>query len=274
VSVPRPPRQGQQSDPRSRGDLLVSLPDSAMTDLRSQENSRAYYDDFARNYDDRRGGRDPGGYHDLIDDLEVSFVERHARGADLLEVGCGTGLLLERFAEFTRSAQGVDLSPGMLEKARARGLTVKEGSATDLPYSSSEFDVACSFKVLAHVPDIEKAMSEMFRVVRPGGVVIAEFYNPFSIRALAKRAAGHQRIGQARDEGAVFTRFDSPSQVQSYVPSSAELVDARGIRIVTPGAFALKVPVLGRVLDRAERALCDSPLRALGGFYVVAYKKA
>src|SRR5262249_19631666 len=87
---------------------------------------KAYYDAFARRYEERRDGRDPGGYHDLVDELEVGFVERFGRGGDVLEVGCGTGLLLRRIAGFARSARGVDLSPGMLERAKARGLDVVE----------------------------------------------------------------------------------------------------------------------------------------------------
>src|SRR5580692_11574286 len=96
--------------------------------------TRAYYDTFASRYEDARDGRDPAGYHDLVDDLEVGFVERFGRGREVLEVGCGTGLLLRRIEGFARSARGVDLSPGMLERARARGLSVTEASATDLPF--------------------------------------------------------------------------------------------------------------------------------------------
>src|ERR1700712_2244679 len=96
--------------------------------------TRAYYDEFAQRYEDRRDGRDPGGYHDLLDELELGFVERFGRGRDVLEVGCGTGLLLRHIKAFARSARGVDLSPGMLERARERGLEVLEASATDLPF--------------------------------------------------------------------------------------------------------------------------------------------
>ena len=86
-----------------------------------------------------------------------------------------------------RRAVGIDLSPGMLRKARARGLDVVHGSVTDLPFGDGEFDLAYSFKVLAHVERIERALGEMARVVRPGGHVIAEFYNPWSLRGLIKR---------------------------------------------------------------------------------------
>jgi len=235
--------------------------------------TRAYYDEFSARYEDRRGGRDPGGYHDLVDDLEVDFVERFGRGLDVLEVGCGTGLLLERFACFARSAKGIDLSPGMLDRARARGLDVLEGSATSLPFPDEQFDVACSFKVLAHVRDIRVALAEMTRVVRPGGHVIAEFYNPMSFRGLAKRLGPAGAISDATDESAVYTRFDAPWEVPALMPANTRLVASRGVRIVTPFAGALRAPLVGRALRAAERLLCDSPLRRFGGFWIAAARK-
>src|SRR5690606_39017711 len=106
----------------------------------------------------------------------------YGTGKDVLECGCGTGLILERIARFARSASGIDLSPGMLEVAKRRGLDVQEGSITSLPFPDASFDVTCSFKVLAHVPDIGRALAEMARVTRPSGVILAEFYNPWSLR--------------------------------------------------------------------------------------------
>ncbi len=235
--------------------------------------TRAYYDEFSHRYEDRRGGKDPGGYHDLVDDLEVDFVRRFGAGGDLLEVGCGTGLLLSRTAAFARSARGVDLSPGMLSRARARGLDVAEASATDLPFPDETFDVAYSFKVLAHVRDIERALSEMTRVVRRGGFILAEFYNPRSFRGLMKRIGPPGSISDARDESQVFTRFDSPEQARAYAPAGTRFVAARGVRIVTPAAVALRVPFVGEVLRRAEWLLCDSPLRGFGGFWIGAFRK-
>jgi ubiquinone/menaquinone biosynthesis C-methylase UbiE len=235
--------------------------------------TRAYYDEFSHRYEDRRGGKDPGGYHDLVDDLEIDFVRRFGAGGDVLEVGCGTGLLLARAATFARSARGVDLSPGMLARARARGLDVVEASATELPFPDETFDVAYSFKVLAHVRDIERALAEMTRVVRKGGFVLAEFYNPLSFRGLMKRLAPPGAISDSTDESQVFTRFDSPAQARAYAPSGTRFVSARGVRIVTPAAAALRVPVVGDVLRRAEWLLCDSPLRRFGGFWIGAFRK-
>ena len=87
---------------------------------------RSYYDDFSQSYDDARHG----GYHAHLDDLEAACVRRWLNGARVLEAGCGTGLLLERVRRFAPRAIGLDLSRGMLRRARARGLPVTEGSVT------------------------------------------------------------------------------------------------------------------------------------------------
>ncbi len=244
-----------------------------MDEDRHLADTRAYYDGFAARYEEGRDGHDPGGYHDLLDDLEVGFVERFGRGGDVLEVGCGTGLLLRRMAAFARSARGVDLSPGMLEQARARGLDVGEASATDLPFPDASFDVVCSFKVLAHVREVERALGEMARVVRPGGYVIAELYNPLSLRGLVKRFGPAGAVAEGSTEHDVYTRFDPPWRIGAIKPPSTRLVASRGVRIFTPAAAALRLPAIGAILRRGERLCCDSPLRWLGGFWIAALKK-
>ena len=239
----------------------------------SHESNRQYYDAFAKGYESQRGDNDPGGYHELLDELESEFVRRFGSGRDVLEVGCGTGLVLSRLASFAKSATGVDLSPGMLERARSRGLRVIEGSATALPFEAQSFDVTCSFKVLAHVPEIERALAEMARVTRPGGHVIAEFYNPHSLRGLLKRFGPAGRVAAGTHERHVYTRFDSPRQVKKLIPAGCHLVAARGVRIATPTALVMKSGIGRRLFGSAERLLCDSPLRVFGGFYIVALER-
>ncbi len=235
--------------------------------------NRNYYDAFSKGYEAHRGGRDPGGYHDLLDELEADFVARWGTGRELLEVGCGTGLVLERLARFASHAKGIDLSPGMLEKARERQLDVVEGSATELPFADASFDVTCSFKVLAHVPDIDRALSEMARVTRPGGHIIAEFYNPLSFRGLVKKWGPAGRVAEGTHEGQVFTRFDSPWNVQRMTPPGCSMVTARGVRIAIPSARFMRGPLTRRLFATTERLLCDSPLRIFGGFYVACWRK-
>ncbi|HSD88566.1 MAG TPA: class I SAM-dependent methyltransferase [Kofleriaceae bacterium] len=231
----------------------------------SRLDNRSYYDDFSGWYERERHLP----YHRMLDDLEVEIVERYARGKDVLEVGCGTGLILHRVEEFARRGVGIDLSGGMLEKAAARGLAVAQASATELPVATASVDVAYSFKVLAHIPDIQGALREMARVVRPGGYVIAEFYNARSVRRLVKALKPPTKVSHTTHDEHVYTRYDDAEAIRSYLPPELEWVATRGIRVITPVAAVLRLPVVGAAVRWAEHRLADAPVaRDHGGFLV------
>lgn len=235
--------------------------------------AKRYYDDFSGWYERERHH----GYHAMIDELEAGLIADRCVGRDVLEVGCGTGLILERLVQKTadrpKSLTGLDLSMGMARQAHGRGHTVVQGSATCLPFASSSFDVAYSFKVLAHVPDIRLALQEMARVLRPGGLLVAELYNRHSLRFVAKRLSRPGRISESRDESEVFTRWDSPSQAASYLPKELKLEALRGVRVLTPTAALLRLPALNKLIPVAEKFAGNSPLGRFGGFLVLVARK-
>ena len=183
-------------------------------------------------------------------------------------------MILERLAQLADDAVGIDLSEGMAQRAQERGLNVHIGSVIDLPFEDDSFDVVCSFKVLAHIPDIKEAVREAARVTKPGGHMLLEFYNPWSLRYLAKRIAGPQPIGEGRTEADIFTRWDSPRSIPRLLPSGVELVDYRGVRVLTPFAAVHRVPGVGRALGRAEQLVSHSPLRYFGGFLIAVLRNA
>jgi ubiquinone/menaquinone biosynthesis C-methylase UbiE len=236
----------------------------------SRLDNRAYYDDFAGWYERERHLP----YHRMLDDLEVELVERYAAGKQVLEVGCGTGLILDRVAQFAAGSHGIDLSAGMLARAAARGLSVSQASATALPLPDASVDVAYSFKVLAHIPDIAGALSEMARVVRPGGYVIAEFYNARSLRRLVKALKPATAVSETTNDEHVFTRYDDAAAIRGYLPRGLDWVATRGIRVITPVAAMLRVPGLGAAVRWAEHRLADLPIaRDHGGFLVAICQK-
>ena len=238
--------------------------------MQQRRPNKDYYDEFAAGYEKRRHH----GYHALIDRLEIAAALPYASGAHVLEAGCGTGLILKEIAPLAKTAVGLDLSPGMLQKAHARGLRVVHGSVTDLPFDDASFDLAYSFKVLAHVERIERAMAELARVVKPGGHVIAEFYNPWSLRGLIKRWKPPTRISTATTDDAVYTRYDSLPAVRKLLPAALHIIDVRGVRVFTPFSAVHDVPLVGHAFAAAETHAATAPLlRHLGGFMVVTAEK-
>ena len=232
---------------------------------------RAYYDDFSQHYDDARGH----GYHALLDDLEAECVRRWVGGPRVLEVGCGTGLLLERVRRFAGRASGMDLSGGMLARAHARGLPVCRASAVELPYRERSFDLVYSFKVLPHIEALDRALGEAARVLDRGGIALFEFYNPASLRGLWKQIRWwNQRVGKASHDREVYTAYHTPDEARARARAAGlEVVGGYGIFVVTPHPFAHRVPLAGAILGAVERALSRGPLARWAGFYIVACRK-
>ncbi len=171
-------------------------------------------------------------------------------------------------------AVGVDLSSGMLRRAVSRSLQVVQGSVNELPFADATFDVVCSFKVLAHVEQIDLAMRELSRVLRPGGYLLAEFYNTLSLRYLIKRLKRPTAISHEVNDEAVYTRYDSLPQIRSYLPSDVQIQTVHGIRVVTPFSQAHRWPVIGPALRMVERHAAVLPgIRRFGGFLLVVARK-
>jgi SAM-dependent methyltransferase len=162
----------------------------------------------------------------------------------------------------------------MLQTARQRGLRVVQGSVTDVPLPSASVDLVYSMKVLPHVPPIREALAELARLVRPGGHLLLEFYNPWSLRYLAKRLGGPAPIAAGTTDHDVFTRYDTVDEARSYLPPDVEFVGVRGVRVVTPTSKVFALAPLGQLFTRIERTACDLPLvRNLGGFLIVVAQK-
>ncbi|WP_017964761.1 class I SAM-dependent methyltransferase [Rhizobium leguminosarum] len=115
----------------------------------------------------------------LIDFAGLSDGER------VLDVGCGTGSLAFTLAETPglQEIAAVDYSPVFVEAATRRNtdlrVTIRQADACALPFEDNRFDRAMSLLVLHFVPEAGKAVSEMRRVVRPGGVVAAAVWDHY-----------------------------------------------------------------------------------------------
>ncbi len=216
---------------------------------RDRADIAAYYDDYSSWYEGER--RD--GYYGVINDLEFDRIEPSVTGRRALEIGCGTGLILTRVDGVAERAIGIDLSPGMAGVSRRKGLCAANAAVDALPFADDSFDVVYSCKVLAHVPDLLGALREIRRVLRTGGRAFLEFYNPWSFKRLTYRLVSLWRRSEP-----VFIRFDRRVDVERILPPGLEVRSARGIRVLAATGHFYTLPVLGPIVRRLDRRLCDT----------------
>jgi ubiquinone/menaquinone biosynthesis C-methylase UbiE/DNA-binding HxlR family transcriptional regulator len=144
-----------------------------------------------------------------VADDQVEKAMREAVGTrpfdSLLDLGTGTGRILELFAPLYARAVGIDASADMLAVARANldrtGIAkaqVRLGDIQNLPFQRDSFDVVTIHQVLHYLDDPERAIAEAARVLRPGGRLLVVDFAPHDLEFLRQRHA-HRRLGFARE---------------------------------------------------------------------------
>ena len=107
----------------------------------------------------------------------LRLIEMYSRGAEtILDAGCGTGLSSYMLSLRKRRVVGMDLSEFFLQRATPfqhnPNLHRIAGDMLELPFAKAAFDLVASYLVISFVPDVPRALSEMDRVLKPGGVVL------------------------------------------------------------------------------------------------------
>lgn len=111
-----------------------------------------------------------------------------AGGKRVLDYGCGNGYVLARYAENGADVVGVDITDKAVELSRKRfevgGLegTFLRNDGRTVPLADGSFDIVCSMGVLHHIPDPGDVISELHRVLKPGGEFITMVYHRNSFR--------------------------------------------------------------------------------------------
>ncbi len=124
---------------------------------------------------------------------EILLLKRFlADPGDALSVGCGSGLFehLLRTEHKIDIRHGVEPAAGMARIAEARGMTVKSGTAEDLPYGAEEFDTVLLNGNPSYIERLREAFAEGFRVLRPRGSIVVADVPAESSFGLLYRLAG------------------------------------------------------------------------------------
>lgn len=237
--------------------------------------------------------------------LEAVDFARH-RGKKVLEIGCGLGSDFMKFVENGADAYAVDLTDKAVALTRKRmevcgrrgGVStdpdsrpyhqqrplpdvprfswserIKQADAEDLPFPDNTFDVVYSWGVLHHTPDTEKAVAEVFRVLKPGGEFIGMLYNKYStVTFLVFLYFGILKGGLLRKSWReiLSENTEGPGNIltKAYTKKEVEnlLQDFRDVRIEPVLTVSIRLPkFINFFMKRVPRRF--------GWFYVIHARK-
>jgi ubiquinone/menaquinone biosynthesis C-methylase UbiE len=211
-----------------------------MSDITNPEHVRAQYETEDR-LETRRSvwhptddGRDPA-------DEAFKAIDRAMTGdSRVLEVGCGTGAMAERINALPGvTLVAVDHSERFVELTAARGVDARQADICYLPFEDDTFDVVYAGWMLYHVRDLDRALAEVRRVLRPGGTFVAVTNGDDSLADLRREAGGRPMVTSFSSENGEFTLrrrfsdvrrqdletravFADHAEAQAYLDSSDE----------------------------------------------------
>lgn len=172
--------------------------------------NKGFWDHWAGQYD--RAMAMSGGLYD-----QIAERIRHDLNRDMnvLELACGTGLLSKRLAGSVRLLEATDYSEAMIRQARVKKhsarLHFSVQDATDLPYAPATFDAVVIANALHIMSEPEKALSEIHRILKPGGTLYAPIF--VNGEGLAFRLRGGiMSLGGFK----VFSKW-SPEEFAAYI---------------------------------------------------------
>jgi SAM-dependent methyltransferase len=213
-------------------------------------------------------------YKDLAEGTnaeEIVFeAVRDAEPEHVLEVGCGTGELAARVRdELGAEVVAIDLSPRMIDLTLARGIDARIADVQDLPFADEEFDCVAAAWVLYHVPDLHAGLSEIARVLRPGGIVVAATMGEGNLAEL------WDAVGDSATRGLTFGGDNGAEALVRWF-TDVERRDAKGT-VVFPDREAMRRFVAATITrahlaDRVPET--EGPFRARTSHVVFTARKA
>jgi ubiquinone/menaquinone biosynthesis C-methylase UbiE len=275
-----------------------------VTDLarRLQDTAEAF-DSVAPTYDG------PQGNNDLIQRMR-DIVWRQIdellppAPAELIDLGCGTGIDAQHFAELGHHVVATDWSPAMVERAAARGAVVSPGSieavhagsqelATLFPDHAARFHMAYSnFGPLNCIPDLSETAHSLAALMRPGGYALFTVIGrwcPWEMAHYARKRRWKrlkvrfdQQITPVGMNGhTIWTRYHTPKEfAQEWIGTAGEweLVRYEGLSTFVPPPYLTSMhdnhPALFERMAKLDAATCTWPvLRNLGDHFLIVLRR-
>ena len=165
---------------------------------------------------------------DLVAATVRDSLPRDRAMADVLEVGCGTGVFAARLLEENPglALMAVDQSQRFVELTRERGVTAQLQDVQHLLAPDASYDVVLALWMLYHVPDLDRGLAEVRRVLRPGGTFVAVTNGDEHVAGLRREAGGDAvRTSFSRENGEASLRRHFETVTRRDVETSAVFPD-------------------------------------------------
>lgn len=132
--------------------------------------------------------------HKIILSLIKRYAQVRKRPINILEAGCGTGLLSKKLEPLGK-VKAFDIHPEAIRLTKKRGMDVRKGSVNKIPFPNDSFDIVTSVDVIYHKQvDDQKALCEFYRVLKPNGIAVMRVpANKWLIRQSDKRVHTRER---------------------------------------------------------------------------------
>jgi SAM-dependent methyltransferase len=173
-------------------------------------------------------------------------------GASLLDIGCGTGAYLKRFASQGFTVAGIEPSSGMRAVAIRDnpGAQVLDAVATALPFPDASFDFAFAIEVYRylHRDDVRRSFAELLRVLKPGGRFFFTMVNRWALDGFYVLQRARQAVRGNADTKHPHCEFFTPAELTAEL-SAAGAAEVRVFgRMLAPLRLAYKLPLVGKAL--------------------------
>jgi ubiquinone/menaquinone biosynthesis C-methylase UbiE len=195
------------------------------------------------------------------------------QGQALLEIGCGVGIDLARFAQGKAVVTGVDLAPVSIDLAQKNfgqrdlpaALHVMNGEALD--FADANFDVVYMHGVLQYTADPAQMISEAHRVLRPGGQLILMVYNKYSwLNALSKI----MRVGLEHEDAPVLRKFSIREVRQLLRPFAQVKIVPERFPVESKLHKGLKATLFNKLFVKSFNLL-PRKLVSFSGWHIMAF---
>jgi 2-polyprenyl-3-methyl-5-hydroxy-6-metoxy-1,4-benzoquinol methylase len=192
-------------------------------------------------------------------------------GKQALEIGCGTGLFTEKFAHSGAQIVAVDISPDLLDKARARGLQESQVRFLAKPFEQcgvdGPFDAIIGSSVLHHL-DLQPALARILALLKPGGVMCFAEPNLVNPQIMIQKTIPwvRKRLGDSPDEKAFF-RWRLRQLLTKTGFEDTEITPFDWLHPATPEGMIGTVTAAGKILEKTPL------LRELAGSLLIRARR-